>query len=120
MKEIISKGLFVLISLSMLGMYSCSKMGETYKKATETGEIRYSKKADSVNVFSGRERVKVWMVLSEPNIVMGKVFWNSMEDSVEIPIKNMDENSDTIYALIDNYLILYKLKDDNFNAKGGN
>jgi hypothetical protein len=25
-----------------------------------------------------------------------------------------------LYALIDNYLILYKLKDDNFNAKGGN
>lgn len=102
MKRAISKIIFILIPSCILMMYGCSKMGDSLKEFTQTGEIRYSKKLDSVNIFPGKGRAEVWMVISEPNIVMCKVFWNNMDDSIEIPVKDMTGNTDTITAVIDN------------------
>ena len=102
MNKIFFKVILTLIPCSILLVYGCSKMDASLKEFTRSGEIRYSKKLDSISVFPGRGRAEVWMVLSEPNIAQCKVFWNNMADSIVIPIEGNSGKSDTVSAVIDN------------------
>jgi hypothetical protein len=52
------------------------------------GAITYPGKMDSVMAFSGNSRVKITgLFTSDPKIVKYKVFWNSRQDSVEVPVQ---------------------------------
>ena len=67
---------------------ACSKMDAYKSKYTQGGAITYTGKMDSVMIFSGRNRVKLTgLFTSDPNIVKYRVFWNSHQDSVEVPVK---------------------------------
>jgi hypothetical protein len=61
---------------------------DDYKKKYEpNGAISYPGKLDSVQVFSGRNRVLLTgLFTSDPKIVKYKVYWNSKQDSIETAV----------------------------------
>src|SRR5690242_4212384 len=72
----------------LIMVMACSKMDDYKSKYTQGGPITYAGKMDSVQIFSGRNRVKVTgLFTSDPNIVKYRVFWNSRQDSVEVAVK---------------------------------
>ena len=74
--------------LLLIILSSCSKIDGYKTKYTAGGQIVYPGKMDSVKVFSGKNRVKVTgLFTSDPKIVKYRVFWNSRQDSIEVPIK---------------------------------
>ena len=77
-------------------IYSCSPMDEYKDLITNGGEISYTGKIDSVLVYSGRNRVMIeGLLLSDPKITECRVYWNSKQDSVSIPIQR-SEGVDTV------------------------
>jgi len=88
MKYNFQKYIKQLAALGMLAsaLLSCSKWDD-YKKYTAEGEISYTGKIDSVQVFSGNERVQLSGILkADPKITQMKVFWNYFKDSVTYDI----------------------------------
>ena len=78
---------WVLMSLMILAcITSCSKMDD-YKRFTENGEISYTGKVDSVEVYSGKSRVLIkGLFLADPKVVSCKILWNNGKDSVVVPV----------------------------------
>ena len=73
--------------LATIATASCTKWDE-YKKHTDSGEIVYAGKMDSVKVFSGRNRVMITGKFNaDPSISQVRIFWNSNRDSVVYDIK---------------------------------
>lgn len=88
-------GLLVLIS-------ACRKMDDYKTKYMAGGAIVYPGKMDSVRVFSGKNRVEVMgLFTSDPKITKYRVFWNSRQDSVEVPVKRTT-GVDTAKVIIPN------------------
>lgn len=88
-------GLLVLIS-------ACRKMDDYKTKYMAGGAIVYPGKMDSVRVFSGKNRVEVLgLFTSDPKITKYRVFWNSRQDSVEVPVKRT-QGVDTAKVIIPN------------------
>ena len=80
-----SKSNYIIFLLSLLA--ACSKMDDYKSKYTQGGAITYAGKMDSVQIFSGKKRVKVTgLFTSDPNIIKYRVFWNSRQDSVEVAV----------------------------------
>lgn len=107
----------VLISI---GFAACSKMDDTYKGFLEGGELRYSKKPDTIGVYPGHNRAKVWLAVSATNVSKAKIYWNNRLDSIEIPIVRASK-TDTVSTIIDNleegsYEFEYILYDDKGNS----
>ncbi|MEO6230320.1 MAG: DUF4998 domain-containing protein [Ferruginibacter sp.] len=78
------QNLIVALAMIMasLSIVSCSK-SDDYKKYTDKGEISYTGKLDSVNVYSGRLRVRLVAILpADPKIVKCKISWNDNKDSI--------------------------------------
>jgi hypothetical protein len=72
----------------LIMVMACSKMDDYKSKYTGGGPVTYAGKMDSVQIFSGRNRVKVTgLFTSDPNIIKYRVFWNSRQDSVEVAVK---------------------------------
>lgn len=81
---------------------ACSKMDASYKDFLSGGEIRYSIRPDSIKVFPGHNRIKLsWLLLSAPNVVQCKVYWNDRADSVIVPVSPKPDQ-DTVSVIIDN------------------
>lgn len=82
-------------------MVACSKMDGTYKDFLKGGEIRYSAKPDSIQVFPGHNRIKLsWLLVSAPNVVSCRVYWNDMTDSVEVPVNKVEGNDTSMVSVI--------------------
>ncbi|WP_290567899.1 MULTISPECIES: DUF4998 domain-containing protein [unclassified Leeuwenhoekiella] len=80
---------------------SCADEDE-YLKFTEGGEILYTGKMDSVEVFSGKNRVRLKGLLSaDPKVTFYRVYWSNRNDSVQIPV-DPNRSSDSINQIIDN------------------
>jgi len=80
---------------------SCSKMDD-YKKFAEGGEISYTGKLDTVDVFSGKSRVFIKGLLnSDPKVKKAIVYWNNMADSIIVPV-NRTANNDTLKFFVNN------------------
>ncbi|MBT2561789.1 DUF5013 domain-containing protein [Pedobacter sp. ISL-68] len=72
----------------LAGAYLACTKADDYKKFTETGEISYTGKLDSVKVMSGNNRVYIrGLFLADPKVTQCKIFWNNKADSVVIPVK---------------------------------
>lgn len=97
-------GIFIfLLGVGVL-ISSCDKMEDGYMEFTKGGEKIYLGKADSVNVFSGRNRIKVsWLLLSDPKINKSIIYWNEKADSAIVNVQRTD-GVDTISVLLDNML----------------
>src|SRR4051812_48066903 len=75
-----------LLLLIVFALGACTKMDDYKKKYEPNGAISYPGKLDSVQVFSGRNRVLLMgLFTSDPKIVKYKVYWNSKQDSIETP-----------------------------------
>lgn len=62
---------------------SCSEFDE-YKKYVPDGEIIYPAKVDSVKTFSGKNRIMLSWINTDPRIVKYRISWNLGNDSVWI------------------------------------
>lgn len=91
-----------IMALLLLMAGACTKIDAYKDKYTLKGSIVYPGKIDSVNVFSGKNRVKIsGLFTSDPKIVKYRVFWNSRRDSIEVPI-NRTSGVDTAKVIISN------------------
>lgn len=89
-----------MIMLTMIGL-SCSKMNDTYKDFLSDGERIYVGKADSVNVYPGKNRLLLsWLAISDPKIKSAKIYWNNRTDSLAVAI-HKSPKIDTVNVLID-------------------
>lgn len=67
---------------------SCSKMDSTYHDFIKDGEIVYPGKPESLQTYSGNNRIDLSMLLaSDPKITRVKAFWNNGLDSTEKAIQ---------------------------------
>jgi hypothetical protein len=79
---------YYLLALLVLIMSACSKMDDYKAKYMQGGSITYPGVMDSVKILSGKNRVIVTgLFTSDPKIVKYRVFWNSKQDSIEVPVK---------------------------------
>lgn len=77
---------YCIFLFAIAALAGCSKMDD-YKKFQETGEIPYPGIMDSVNVWAGKNRVRVTgLFTSDPKITKYRLFWNSRQDSLEVPV----------------------------------
>lgn len=77
---------YIIVSLVLI-ISACSKMDDYRDKYMAGGSITYPGKMDSVVAYSGNGRVKIsGLFTSDPKIVKYKVFWNSRQDSIEVPV----------------------------------
>jgi len=89
-------------AICLIMVMACSKMDDYKSKYMQGGAITYAGKMDSVQIFSGRYRVKVTgLFTSDPNIVKYRVFWNSRQDSVEVAVKRTS-GVDTANLIVSN------------------
>jgi hypothetical protein len=77
---------FIILALPVL-LAACSKMDEYRDKYLANGSIVYPGKMDSVKAYSGKNRAEIrGLFTSDPKITKYKVFWNSRQDSIEVPV----------------------------------
>lgn len=93
---------YFLLVLIISALGACTKMDDYKKKYEPNGAISYPGKLDSVQVFSGRNRVLLTgLFTSDPKIVKYKVYWNSKQDSIETAVTRTN-GVDTAKLLIPN------------------
>ncbi|MGY5356016.1 DUF4998 domain-containing protein [Wenyingzhuangia sp. IMCC45467] len=102
----------------VLSVFSCSKDDE-YLKYIEGGEISYTGKIDSLEIFPGKNRVKLkGLIISDPKVNEVRVYWNTYKDSISIPI-NRTEGVDEVEYIIDNLAEnIYNFTVRTFDDKG--
>jgi Domain of unknown function len=77
---------YCIYLFTIAALAGCSKMDD-YKKFQQSGEIPYPGIMDSVKIFAGKNRVKVTgLFTSDPKITKYRLFWNSRQDSLEVPV----------------------------------
>ena len=82
-----------------VSLWSCSEMDE-YKEFTEGGEISYTEKVDSLEVYSGRNKVLIeGLVTADPKVSEYRVYWNSGKDSIVVPVER-SPGVDTLTTMI--------------------
>lgn len=115
------KQFFLLLCFVALAFTACSDEMEEYRKFTEGGEINYTEKLDSVEVFTGRERLYLRGVLkADPKVTSFRVYWNTKTDSVVVPVTRT-KPVDTLGVYIDNleeniYNLEIRTYDDELNS----
>ena len=101
MHKFVNQTGFILLILFLLGFMSCSDMDETYRHFWERGEKQYPAPADSLQVYSGKNRVGLsWIIYGDPNVDKVKIFWENRSDSLEIPIQSTG-GTDSMFVVID-------------------
>ncbi|HEY9257110.1 DUF4998 domain-containing protein [Chitinophaga sp.] len=94
---------YCLYLFTIAALAGCSKMDD-YKKFQQSGEIPYPGIMDSVKVFAGKNRVLVTgLFTSDPKITKYRLFWNSRQDSLEVPVVRKGY-VDTASAVISNLI----------------
>jgi hypothetical protein len=89
-RQFISAITAIVCLATILG--ACSEWDE-YKKYTKDGEIIYTGKFDSVVVFPGKERVRLWGIITrDPKVNKCKIFWNNFRDSVIFDIDGVNDD----------------------------
>ena len=97
----IQKGLLVMV-IFLLAVNACSKIDDYRTDFMSDRPIIYTSKMDSVQVFSGRNRVEIQgLFTSDPNIVKYRIFWNGGLDSLEAGLKRTG-SIDTLSQIVDN------------------
>lgn len=92
------KVLFALLLVAVL--YTACTKQDDFKKFVEGGEISYTGKLDSVQMFSGDNRVVIkGLFLADPKVVKCKIFWNNGQDSVVLPIVKKNAIDTFVYSI---------------------
>lgn len=94
---------WLLAAIIITGMVACSKMDSTYRDFWKNGETIYPASADSLKIYSGKNRVEItWLILGDPSIKKAKVFWNNGADSLQVPISRTGNKVDTVKIVLEN------------------
>lgn len=102
MNNLINKAYCMVCIILFVGFSSCGNMDDTYRHFWEDGEKVYPAPADSLKIFTGRNRIGVsWKIFGDPNVNMTKIYWNNKSDSLQVPIQSSDEK-DSLFVIIDN------------------
>jgi len=100
--------IILCVFVAFTAILSCKKADE-FKKYTAGGEIIYTGRPDSVQVYPGKNRVALsWLLISDPTIVKSKVYWNNHKDSAELAVVR-GSGTDTIRMFINH------LPEDNYD-----
>ncbi|WP_165384701.1 DUF4998 domain-containing protein [Sphingobacterium corticibacterium] len=90
----------VLLLWGVFMLYSCTKMDD-YKKYFDKEEIIYIGKPDSLQIFAGRERVKLqWLIVSDPKVSSAMIYWANKTKERKINIKR-GTSVDTVQTIIE-------------------
>ena len=99
------KAIFYMLNKALLlwggfMLFSCTKMDD-YKKYFDKEEIIYIGKPDSLQVFAGRERVKLqWLIISDPKVSSAMIYWSNKTKERKIDIKR-GTGVDTVQTIIE-------------------
>lgn len=99
------KAIFYVLNKALLlwggfMLFSCTKMDD-YKKYFDKEEIIYIGKPDSLQVFAGRERVKLqWLIISDPKVSSAMIYWSNKTKERKIDIKR-GTGVDTVQTIIE-------------------
>ena len=78
----------LLLALFVISLGACGDMDETYRHFWEDGEKIYPSAADSLKMYSGKNRaVLTWIIHGDPNISEAKIYWENRNDSLTVPLK---------------------------------
>lgn len=84
----------------LVALNSCQKQDHAYRQFLEGGEKIYVGKADSLQTFSGKNRVKLqWLLLADPTIKGAVVYWGNRRDSLRVEFQKTDD-IDTISVVV--------------------
>ncbi|KJD34691.1 hypothetical protein PK35_02715 [Tamlana nanhaiensis] len=99
-------------------IYSCTSDTE-YLKYTEGGEISYTAAIDSLEIFSGQNRVRLeGLIIGDPKVTEARVYWNNNSDSISIPVSRTG-NVDAVSQIIDGLdESIYNFVVKTFDAEG--
>ena len=90
--------MILLLATSLL--YSCTKWDD-FKKYVKDGELLYTGKMDSVKIYSGKERVKLYGLLkSDPKLSRIAISWDNGADSVIYDYAKQNAGIDTFIRTI--------------------
>lgn len=79
--------LLIIAGISFGTLLSSCTKEDDYTKYLEGGEIYYPGKIVNAQVFSGKNRVKLYgLFLSDPKVTECVVYWNIRQDSIIIPV----------------------------------
>ena len=102
MKKLRNSFVYILSLLLVVLVAACKKMDDYKKYIEDNPVITYTGKVDSVKIYPGENRVLITgLLVSDPKIVEARIYWNSQEDSVVIPIIR-NSGVDTLKAYINN------------------
>lgn len=102
MSKINYKVFCIFYIVLFVGFLACGDMDETYRHFWEDGEKIYPAPADSLKLYSGRNRIGIsWKTFGDPNVSMAKIFWNNRSDSLDVPVQSHG-GVDSTYVIIDN------------------
>lgn len=87
-----------------IGLVGCSKMDATYHNFWKDGKKVYPSSVDSINVFSGKNRIKMILIIpGSTSVTKAKIYWNNKTDSVKVPIQQDEKaGKDTIEVMLNN------------------
>lgn len=87
MKKLIYSIITVFLSIYII---SCSDMNDMHDPYMKNGEITYIGRVDSMQAFSGRERVLIHYWLTDPRVKTLHILWNQGKDSLVVTIPEHD------------------------------
>lgn len=95
------KGILYTVLAAILTLWvGCDGMDAPYEQFIEGGPIIYIGKADSLQSFSGRNRIKLtWQMRNDPRGVEAKIYWKDRTDSVKV---TLDRSQKVVEHIIDN------------------
>jgi len=84
------KKLFLYIPLicTVFFMVNCTNINDVHEMYLVNGETIYIPKVDSVDAFSGDERVLLRLYTKNPMISTFAIFWDQKNDSLIVPVEN--------------------------------
>lgn len=99
-----NKGKYIACALfvAMVAFFSCTEMDESMRRFIKNGEITmYAPKVnpDSVDAFSGRNRIQLSIADLNPRISNLKISWNNQAKSVTVPVEGIS-NGDKLDVLL--------------------
>lgn len=85
-------GFGTLLLVCLTAYWGCRKQDATYREFLEDGSIIYAGKADHINVYPGRNRIKLdWIIPADPDVDRAIVYWNNRRDSLRVEANDADE-----------------------------
>ena len=91
--------LAILGSCLALARPGCGEMDATYEQYIRDGETIYAGSMDSVRLQSGKGRIMLYGLISDPMVSLISVFYNNRNDSIQIPIERTHK-IDTVRVVI--------------------